>query len=283
MSEKFLLANVSGGICPVCATGTLSKRKNVIGCSICGVAWNPQGKYLGNPYKRKTTDEWNIQGRYGSRYGWEDVSAYDNWREAREDLKAYRENEPEYPHRLTKRRIKINPKTSGTPVMFRKWSKAEGGSIIALFPTILGTNDPYTCSSYEHIGQHGSAEPVGLIQRTTKATPAEYKDLMKELHSIGYRNLVVYDRYQHDWLENRRKQLAKYRNPVSTQISALRKEIKSNYPHLKFRIRTISFSDLARSSKIFVDSDEWGMAKGNQAVYKAVAEIAKKHGAIASW
>lgn len=56
-------------------------------------------------YTRKTYDEWTIQGMYGA-YGWEDVSAYDNRKEARGDLKAYRENEPQYPHRLIKRRIR---------------------------------------------------------------------------------------------------------------------------------------------------------------------------------
>ena len=46
--------------------------------------------------------EWIIQGNYG--YGWEDLSAYDNRKDAQEDLRAYRENEPEYPHRLISRR-----------------------------------------------------------------------------------------------------------------------------------------------------------------------------------
>jgi len=87
-----------------------------------------------------------------------------------------------------------------TPVMFRKWPEKEGGGIIALFPTEPGTSDPYTCDSYESIGRHGSADPVGVIRATKPAKPAEYADLMKELHSIGYRNLVVYHRYQYGWI-----------------------------------------------------------------------------------
>ena len=55
----------------------------------------------------KVKDEWYIQGYYSKEYGWEEVSAYDNIKEAKDDLKAYRENQPEYPHRLRKRRIKI--------------------------------------------------------------------------------------------------------------------------------------------------------------------------------
>ncbi len=58
-------------------------------------------------YERKTRDEWTIQGNYGYGDGWEDLSAYDDRREARADLRAYRENEPEYAHRLVKRRVRI--------------------------------------------------------------------------------------------------------------------------------------------------------------------------------
>lgn len=43
-----------------------------------------------------------VQGNYGQ--GWEDESGSPDRREARADLKAYRENCPEYPHRLIKRR-----------------------------------------------------------------------------------------------------------------------------------------------------------------------------------
>ena len=43
-----------------------------------------------------------IQGYYGQ--GWEDLTASENWKEARSDLKAYRENEIRYPHRMIQRR-----------------------------------------------------------------------------------------------------------------------------------------------------------------------------------
>ena len=45
---------------------------------------------------------WVVQGHYGS-CGWEDLTASTNYREARDDLRDYRYNEP-YPHRLIKRR-----------------------------------------------------------------------------------------------------------------------------------------------------------------------------------
>jgi hypothetical protein len=45
-----------------------------------------------------------IQGRYGSLYGWEDVDCHENRKEARAALKCYRENEPQYTHRMIFRR-----------------------------------------------------------------------------------------------------------------------------------------------------------------------------------
>lgn len=42
-----------------------------------------------------------VQGNYGC--GWEDLTQSENYAEARQDLKDYRENEP-YPHRLIHRR-----------------------------------------------------------------------------------------------------------------------------------------------------------------------------------
>ncbi len=114
-----------------------------------------------------------------------------------------------------------------TPVIFRKWSKSEGGGIIALFPTELGTDDPYTSNSYEHVGQHGSADPVGLIQRTTAAKPAEYADLLAELESIGYDDLKIYQKLQSSFLEERRKKLAAFNQPVEVKPAKKKAKGKS--------------------------------------------------------
>jgi hypothetical protein len=43
---------------------------------------------------------WTLQGKYTARHGWEDLSEYDDEAEAQHDLRAYEENEPQYPHRL---------------------------------------------------------------------------------------------------------------------------------------------------------------------------------------
>jgi hypothetical protein len=55
-------------------------------------------------YKRKTQDFFVIVSNYG--YGWEDTTASECRKEAINDLKAYRINQPQYIHRIIKRREK---------------------------------------------------------------------------------------------------------------------------------------------------------------------------------
>ena len=54
----------------------------------------------------KTKEIIVLKGNYG--YGWEDMIEYDNYEEARKDLLAYMENEPQYSHKLVRRRIPID-------------------------------------------------------------------------------------------------------------------------------------------------------------------------------
>lgn len=70
-----------------------------------------------------------------------------------------------------------------TRVVFRKWNN---GDIIALFPQVPGGVSDDTCNSYEHVGQHGSADYFSVVTRTRPATDAEAADLKAELESIGY-------------------------------------------------------------------------------------------------
>jgi hypothetical protein len=58
-------------------------------------------------YTRKTKDVWEVQGNYGYGDGWECVTAEDDRWEALKRLREYRENEPQYAHRihLTRERI----------------------------------------------------------------------------------------------------------------------------------------------------------------------------------
>ena len=55
--------------------------------------------------KRKWEDEYVVQGNYGS--GWEDVNANETLHDGKRSVKEYRENEPQYSHRLIKRRVRV--------------------------------------------------------------------------------------------------------------------------------------------------------------------------------
>lgn len=79
-----------------------------------------------------------------------------------------------------------------TPVVFRKFSE---GDIIALFPTI-GYRRNYTVESYMRYGQHGDVDYQNVIAGTKLASEDEYRDLLKELESIGYTDLKVCKRYR---------------------------------------------------------------------------------------
>jgi hypothetical protein len=76
--------------------------------------------------------------------------------------------------------------TTRTLVVFRKWPKAEGGDVIALFPYLPATPDPALCDSFQHSGRHSAAEPVNLLRATKPATPAEYAPLKAELEAEPY-------------------------------------------------------------------------------------------------
>ncbi len=60
------------------------------------------------------------------------------------------------------------------------------GICFALFPGIAGTPDPGTCTCYEHVGQHSTAQYRGCVRTSRPAKPAEYARLMSELQRIGY-------------------------------------------------------------------------------------------------
>lgn len=94
-----------------------------------------------------------------------------------------------------------------TVVVYRRFPKKEGNDVIALFPYEPGTDDPGTMSSYQHIGQHGSAS-MHLVYETrpAKLEEPDVAALHRELESIGYR-LVVRKRIGHDAFRARQKEL----------------------------------------------------------------------------
>lgn len=53
-------------------------------------------------YVRKTVDTWVLEGNYG--YGWEYILTEYTRKEGLERLREYRENQPQYPVRLIKKR-----------------------------------------------------------------------------------------------------------------------------------------------------------------------------------
>jgi hypothetical protein len=59
------------------------------------------------PYQRKTRDRWDVEGNYGHGHGWECVTSEDRFRDARERIKEYRENERGVPFRLKLKRERI--------------------------------------------------------------------------------------------------------------------------------------------------------------------------------
>jgi hypothetical protein len=92
-----------------------------------------------------------------------------------------------------------------TKVIFRFWKESK--DVIAIFPEHTGDMNPYTCSSYEHIGQHGACNPRMIIENSRLAKSDEYADLKAELENhCGY-DLVVIKRNRQEFIEERRKQL----------------------------------------------------------------------------
>lgn len=72
-----------------------------------------------NPRARTTEDEWTVQGNYG--HGWEDLTAAATWKEIKQNLREYRENEPGTAFRAIKRRVKISPQNNPAP-----WARVFG-------------------------------------------------------------------------------------------------------------------------------------------------------------
>ena len=58
-------------------------------------------------YQRKTRDVWEVQANYGYGDGWECAAASTSFKDARNDLKAYRENAPQFQYRIKMYREKI--------------------------------------------------------------------------------------------------------------------------------------------------------------------------------
>lgn len=94
-----------------------------------------------------------------------------------------------------------------TKTLFRVWL-TDSREVFALFPRDPGTRDPYTCTSYAHVGQHSSADPQLCIRASRPAKPSEYRALARELRRIGYKLDIRQRTSRHD-LEARKRELAR--------------------------------------------------------------------------
>lgn len=90
-----------------------------------------------------------------------------------------------------------------TKVIFKKFKE---GDIIACFPELAGDMSPYTCLSYQHLGQHGACD-VWTMALLQTATPAEYQDLLQELIAIGYDDLVIRKKFMYRYQLKRMEQI----------------------------------------------------------------------------
>ena len=73
--------------------------------------------------------------------------------------------------------------TKKTKVVFRMFED----TVIALFPDQDWDVSGNYCTSYEQIGQHGSADFGYVMAESRPATPEESAPLLQELEGIGYR------------------------------------------------------------------------------------------------
>ena len=92
-----------------------------------------------------------------------------------------------------------------TPVIFRAERRGDfKNDVTAVFPTIAADSCGYgEMVCYAHIGQHSGCS-VAWYQNTRSAKPEEYRDLLKELVSIGYDDLRIVKRISRTMRDERR-------------------------------------------------------------------------------
>jgi len=87
-----------------------------------------------------------------------------------------------------------------TKVIFKKFPE---GDVIAIFPELPGTNNPYlTCLTYMNVGQHSSAS-IEFCGKLKAAKPNEYLPLYSELIRLGYDDLEIVKKFSRKMLQSR--------------------------------------------------------------------------------
>ncbi len=89
-------------------------------------------------------------------------------------------------HLLRSNPVPEQPAPAPTKVIFRRHLE-EPREVVAIFPELPADVVGRYATCYAHVGQHGSCDPVYLVDvLTLPATPEEYAPLQKELEQIGY-------------------------------------------------------------------------------------------------
>jgi len=87
-------------------------------------------------------------------------------------------------------------------VIFRVITTKEfKGDVFALFPHDVANRFGHV-TSYEHVGQHSTADYNHCMKMSKPANESEYKDLKKELENIGYNLNIVKRQNYNKWLES---------------------------------------------------------------------------------
>ncbi len=90
-----------------------------------------------------------------------------------------------------------------TDVVFRADKSGDFKDVVfAMLPHEVDDRNGHV-TSYQHVGQHSSANYVGCIADSRPATEAEYSDLKAEMENLGYNLNVVQkqntDKYIASW------------------------------------------------------------------------------------
>ena len=125
----------------------------------------------------RTKPEYVVQGNYG--YGWEDLTASDDYSEARNDLKAYRENETGVPHRLITRRVPI---TENLKEAFKP--SDSGIQSVKCYNRYNYTIQELRVDNDNKTFERGNFT-AGKADKKTK-NRQEYEDIVDSLKELGY-------------------------------------------------------------------------------------------------
>lgn len=190
----------------------------------------------------KTRLIWVVQGNYGYGHGWEDVTAEESGKEARERIREYRENERGVPFRLIRRREKIAAAAAPVHARKKKISRAEAKRLL-LSDGIDFSRDFHALGSQEVQRILEVAHLAGYRKRkdapgSTARMYYQYLSREDRAHATRQKKHTIYDLVE---VNTRTKKERVLHQHFSTRADA--KEAQDEYAELKtpnvtFRIRS---------------------------------------------